>query len=157
MEPEITPAHHEILDHLLGLPLRVVPAAQAGHYPHGSQRADLPIDWVTPFPVFSNPADPARRLLVGVYADRGWILVALDHLAHQDCTHPICGSVFDQRLRELAEIPADASLFAACDVQTTWASSPLSYLIHIDDYQAAEKRGWTGTLIGHIEMSRKCG
>ena len=154
MTPEITPTHREILNHLLeedSLSLGVIPAARAGHYAHGSQQADLPFDWVSPFPVFTNPADPAR-LLVGVFADRGWTLVALDHLAHRDCTHHTCGSVFDRRLRELTQIPADASLFAACDAQTTWAPSPLPYLIHIDDYQTAEERGWTGTLAAHTEL-----
>ncbi|WP_216893447.1 hypothetical protein [Nocardia alni] len=157
MTPEITPVHHETLNHLLeedSSTLGVVPAALAGHYTHGSRQADLSFDWINPFPAFANPVDPAR-LLVGIYAERGLTLVALDHLAHRDCPHPMCGNVFDRRLRELTQIPADASLFAAYDVQTTWTPSPLPYLIHIDDYQAAERKGGTGTLAGHTELS--CG
>lgn len=155
MAPTITITHHEILEHLLeddSSTLGIVPSAAAGHYPHGSELADMPIDWVSPFPVFTHPADP-DRLLVGVYTDHGWTLVALDHIAHIDCDHPVCGAVIDQRLSELTEIPADASLFATCDVRTSWTEDPLPYVVHIDDYQAVTEKGWTGTLPEHTEWT----
>lgn len=97
--------------------LGVVPAALAGHHRHGSQESDLHIDWIQPFPVFAHPAD-AARLLVGVDTDSGWILVALDHIAHRYCDHPVCGAVFERRLDELTAIPGDGALFGACEVAT---------------------------------------
>ncbi|MGW4124490.1 hypothetical protein [Nocardia sp. NPDC004711] len=45
---------------------------------------------------------------------------------------------------ELAEIPADGCPFAARDVATSRADSPLLYVVHIDDHQSAEAKGWTG-------------
>ncbi|OBB38719.1 hypothetical protein [Nocardia sp. 852002-51244_SCH5132740] len=154
MKPEITPAHREILAHLLDpeiFTLGIVPAALAGHHPPGSYEADLPFDWIDPFPVFTHPADPAR-LLIGVFSDHGWTLVALDHLAHRYCEHPVCGDVVDRRLRELTEIPADAALFAALAIDTSFDTIPLTYLFHIDDYQAAEEKGWTGELDTHTDL-----
>lgn len=152
MAPEITTAHCDVLGHLRAFEsLGVIPAALAGHYPHGSDQADLPIDWLVPFPVFAHPADPAR-LLVGVYTHE-WILVALDHIAHRDCDHRVCSEVFTRRRRELAEIPTDALLFATQPVETTWSPSDLPYLVHIEDYQAAQAQGWTGTLTEYIELS----
>jgi hypothetical protein len=155
MTPEITSVHREVLDHLLeegSETLGVIPAALAGHYPHGSDEADMAIDWVSPFPVFAHPADP-DRLLIGVHTDHGWTLVALDHIAHLFCEHPICGAVFDRRLRELTKIPADGALFAARDVQTSWSAAPLPYVVHIDDHQASETNAWTGALTDHTELT----
>ncbi|MFD0366311.1 hypothetical protein ACFQZZ_33165 [Nocardia sp. GCM10030253] len=155
MKPEITPAHREALDHLLeegSETLGVIPSALAGHYPPGSDQADMSIDWGSPFPVFAHPADP-DRLLIGVFTDHGWTLVALDHIAHLFCEHPVCGAVIDQRLRELTEIPSDASLFATQDVQTSWCDAPLPYVVHIDDHQAAAAKGWNGTLTDHTEIT----
>lgn len=154
MKPEITPSHREILAHLLdeeSIALGVVPLALAGHYRPGSYEADLRFDWIDPFPAFAHPADPAR-LLIGVDTDRGWTLVALDHLAHSDCAHPICTAVTERRWNECREIPDDAMLFAALDVATSWHDIPLTYIVHIDDYAAAHKTGWTGELTGHTEL-----
>lgn len=155
MAPDITPAHRDRLDHLFdddGVTLGV-PSGLAGHYPHGSDHADLPIDWVSPFPVFTHPAD-ATRLLVGVHAERGWTLVALDHITHHDCPNPVCGDVIDRRRRELAAIPAHAALFAACEIDTSWTPRPMTYLVHIDDYWATAAHGWAGALTEHTELSR---
>lgn len=154
MTPTITPGHRKLLEHLLAkesFALGVVPAALAGHYPAGSRQADLTFDWIDPIPAFAHPADPAR-LLIGVFTDQGWTLVALDHLAHSDCAHPICADVVARRLRELTQIPADGGLFAALDVDTSWDTIPLTYLVHIDDYQAAQEQGWTGRLHDHTEL-----
>ncbi|WP_280264658.1 hypothetical protein [Nocardia wallacei] len=154
MTPDVTPAHREILGHLLekeSFTLGIVPAALAGHYPAGSPAADLTFDWIDPFPAFAHPADPAR-LLIGVFTDHGWTLVALDHIAHFDCPHPLCAAVVDRRLHELTEIPADGGLFAALDVATSWDTVPLTYVVHIDDYRAARENGWTGRLQGHTEL-----
>ncbi len=154
MTPEITPAHRKILAHILeedSLAFGVVPLALAGHHPPGSYKADMRFDWIDPFPAFTHPADPAR-LLIGVFADRGWTLVALDHLAHFDCAHPLCQAVTERRWNECREIPAGGMLFAALDVATSWDSTPLTYLVHIDDYEAAHKSGWTGELTGHAEL-----
>lgn len=154
MTPCITSAHCETLEHLLekeSFTLGIVPAALAGHYPAGSPEADLSFDWIDPIPVFAHPADQAR-LLIGFFTDQGWTLAALDHLAHADCTHPICAAVIDRRLREITQIPADGALFATLDVDTSWDTIPLTYVVHIDDYQAAQKHGWTGHLTDHVEL-----
>lgn len=154
MTPEITSAHRDLLAHLLDpehSAFGVVPLALAGHYRPGSYEADMRFDWLDPFPAFAHPADPAR-LLIGVDTDRGWTLVALDHLAHSDCAHPICRAVTEHRWNECREIPDDGMLFAALDVATSWDGAPLTYLVHIDDYQAAQNSGWTGDLADHVEL-----
>ncbi|WP_331764103.1 hypothetical protein OG225_43415 (plasmid) [Nocardia sp. NBC_01377] len=145
---DITTAHREILDHLLDpefTTLSVVPAALSGHYPRGSYQADMPIDWLWPIMAFTHPADPTR-LLISVHTTHLGTLVALDHIAHHFCEHPICTAVNAQRERELAEIPADGALFALCRVETPLGAFLTPYMVHIDDLHAAENGGWTGSL-----------
>ncbi|WP_194829253.1 hypothetical protein [Nocardia sp. XZ_19_231] len=159
---EISAAHRELFDHLLDdeggrVDCCIVPAALAGHFPHTDYRADLPIEVPGVFLAIPNPADPAR-LLVGVIApqigDRGLLFVGLDYIAHLDCEHPICQGVHSQRRDELAQIPADSSVFAVCDVHTpALGDGPRFYLTHINDHHDADSAGWNGVVAEYTELA----
>ncbi|WP_216915229.1 hypothetical protein [Nocardia noduli] len=154
MTVEITAAHRELLDHLMEEEFITLTVLATGRYWHNSTLLDMPVDWISPVPAFTHPADPTR-LLIGVFTAHGWTLVALDQLAHLLCEHPICVDVHERRRRELSEIPADASLFAIRhDVRTDWSAEPLPYVVHIDDHRGLQENGWNAVLDHPTEVAR---